>query len=99
MKLTPQRKQAALKVLSDTVYNPVFFKRLEQYGIQTPRSKEQADELLKSAALLRQQAMQSGLLREIEPPTPEATAAALRFTRDNKTVKTAALIYKKLISK
>ena len=99
MKLTPQRKQAALKVLSDSVYNPVFFKRLEQYGIPMPQSKEQADELLKSAALLRQQAIQSGLLRDVELPTPEVTAAALRFIRDDKTVKTAALIYKKLTSK
>lgn len=83
----------AATVLSEKVYNPIFFSKLAQYGIK-PNSREEAEQLLKLASQLRQAAEQNFGNINADPVDQEAVDGSLKFIRDHKDVKTAALTVK-----
>lgn len=91
--VTKEAYVKAATVLAEKVYNPIFFSKLAQYGI-TPNNREEAEQLLKLASQLRYAAEQNFGNISADPVDQEAVDGSLRFIRDNKDVKTAALTIK-----
>lgn len=84
-------KQAAFNIIAESVYNPVFFTKLAQYGV-VPQTKEEADELLKAAYNVRAAALQT--LGDIShgTPEPELVKQAAELIKQDSRIKSAAVI-------
>jgi len=97
VKLSKAHVERATNLLLDRVYQPVFFAKLAQYGIQ-PRNQEEAQLLLKLAAHLRQTAIQNFGVRAVipDPPTPAEIDAAKKYSESDQQVKAAAYVYSQI---
>ncbi len=97
LKISERHKAAAVKVLTERVYNPVFFRKLASYGIPANTGEEKA-QLLKLASELRQQLNQIYGRTFEEQPEADVITAAQNFVKDTPSIKAAALVYKQMLN-
>ncbi len=97
VKISERHKAAAVKVLTERVYNPVFFRKLAGYGIPVGSEEEQA-QMLKLASDLRMAVYQLYGQTFEEAPDSDVITAAQNFIKDAPTIKAAALVYNQMIN-
>ncbi|HRV29025.1 MAG TPA: hypothetical protein P5522_09595 [Spirochaetia bacterium] len=84
-------KQAAFDVMASTVYNPIFFAKLAQYGI-VPQTEQEAADLLKAASNVRAAALET--FGDISHGVPDAglVKEAYNLIKQDSRIKSAAVI-------
>lgn len=93
IKVSAKQAEKAVAVLAEKVYNPVFFNKLAELGVQV-NSTDEAGQLLKLAHTLRERALRSFGPSVLQTSAePAYVDAARQFVNSDAQVKAAALVF------